>query len=277
MESSLTDRREQRVRKRLHEFPSVLIGFSGGVDSTYLAAIALETLGPDHVLAVTGRSAAYPEVQWRTAVDVASRLGLPHVAIDTHELDDPSYAANPSNRCYFCKTELWRKLGRIARERGIAAVLDGSNADDARDWRPGFRAAAEAAIRSPLLEAGLSKADIRELSRRRELPTWDMPAAPCLSSRIPYGLAVTPERLAQIEQAEAAVRSLGFRVFRVRHHGAAARLEIAAGEMANAVAEAAALVSAMRDAGFERALLDVEGFRSGSLNESLQFVRIGVR
>ena len=177
---------------------SVVIGYSGGVDSVYLAAVALEVLGPARVLAVTGRSASYPEVQRAMALECVARLGLPHLELDTGELDDPAYLANPSNRCYFCKTDLWARLGEVARERGFAAVLDGSNADDAGDWRPGLRAATEHGVRSPLMEAGLGKAEIRTLSARRGLPTWDQPAAPCLASRLPYGLPVTVARLRQV-------------------------------------------------------------------------------
>jgi uncharacterized protein len=269
--------REQDLRARLRAFGSVLLGYSGGVDSAYLAAVALETLGSQHVLAVTGQSASYPEAQRNAAREVAARLGLPHLEVETDELLDPNYTANPANRCYFCKAELWSKLAVIALERGSAVIIDGSNADDARDYRPGFRAAAEHCVRSPLLEAGLTKADIRALSRRRGLATWDQPSAPCLSSRIPYGLAVTPERLRQIERAEEILGTHGLRVFRVRHHGSSARLEVSAGEMLHATKHARTLVRELKALGFARVLLDVDGYRQGSLNEALPLVQLGAR
>jgi uncharacterized protein len=238
-----------------------------------LARVALDALGAANVLAVTGLSPAYPEAQRRIARACAAQFGIPHIEIDTHELDDPQYTANPANRCYFCKSELWPRLLEVAREHGISCVLDGSNADDADDYRPGFRAAREHRIRSPLLEAGLTKHEVRALSRTLGLPTWDQPSAPCLSSRVPYGIAVTPERLRQVEDAEEALRELGFSELRVRHHEDCARIELARSELAKAWDMAHAVDRALRDVGFGRVLLDVEGYRQGALNEVL--VRIG--
>jgi len=264
-----------RLAELLRELGSVCIGYSGGVDSVFLACVAVEVLGPDRVLAVTGRSESYPAVQREMALECVRRFGIPHLEIETDELADPRYAANPSNRCYYCKTELWGRLRAVAAERGLAAVLDGSNADDAGDWRPGMAAAREHGVRSPLLEVGLTKLEIRALSRQMGLPTWDQPSAPCLASRLPYGLAVTPARLREVERAEDAVRALGFREFRVRHHGDAARLEIAPAELPRALECASELAAAVRAAGFARVLLDVQGYRRGALNEGLPVLRAG--
>lgn len=269
-----TRQKEGELKGRLRTFGDVVIGYSGGVDSTYLAAVALDVLGRDRVLAVTGHSASVPMEQRQSAARIALELGLPHRTIDTGEVDDPRYAANPTNRCFFCKSELWSRLGAVAEQRSGATLLDGSNADDRADWRPGFRAATEHGVRSPLLESGLGKSDIRALSRARGLETWDQPAAPCLASRIPYGLAVTPARLRAIEAAEADLRAIGLIVFRVRHHGDTARVEVAPGEMAHAVAHGHAIRDALGAAGFAHAVLDVDGYRSGSLNEGLPLVQL---
>lgn len=257
----------------LRDFGSVCIGYSGGVDSVFLSKVAVDVLGPERVLAVTGLSASYPGVQHDVALECARDFGIPHLEIGTDELADPNYAANPSNRCYFCKSELWTKLAVVAAERGYAVVLDGSNADDIGDHRPGMLAAREQGVRSPLLEAELTKAEIRELSHRLGLPTWDKPAAPCLASRLPYGLAVTPERLRQVEDAETALRNHGFREFRVRHHGEAARLEIAPAELDYALDQAGELGGELQAIGFQRVLLDLEGYRRGSLNEPTPLAR----
>jgi pyridinium-3,5-biscarboxylic acid mononucleotide sulfurtransferase len=272
--TSPLDDKLQRLREILRACESVCIGYSGGVDSVFLARVALDVLGPDRILAVTGRSAAVPAEQWQSARSCALQFGIPHVEIDTDELADPNYAANPSNRCYFCKTELWTVLAGVARERSLAVVVDGSNADDATDYRPGARAGREHHVRSPLAEARLTKTEIRTASRAYDLPTWDAPSSPCLASRLPYGLPVTPARLRQVEEAERVLRLLGFREFRVRHHGNAARLELAPTELERASALAASLAQGVRAAGFERVLLDVEGYRRGALNEALDLVQL---
>lgn len=261
--------REAALQAWLRTHGSVLVGFSGGVDSAYLAALAVETLGSDRVLAVIGRSASYPAVQWATARSVADRFGIPVLEVDTDEMNDPRYAANPVNRCYFCKTELWDVLVPVAAERGLAVVVDGTNADDTGDYRPGAAAAREHGVASPMAEVGLTKAHIRILSQRRGIPTWSYPSSPCLSSRLPYGTAVTPERLAMVERAESNLRALGIAGdLRVRFHDDLARVELAANELQDWIAPecAAQLAVAVRRAGFARVAIDLRGFRSGSLN-----------
>lgn len=248
---------------------SLLIGFSGGVDSAYLACVALEAVGPARVLAVIGRSASYPEAQWARAREVADRFAVPVLEVDTDELNDPRYAANPVNRCYFCKTELWSRLAPIAAARGLSTVVDGTNADDLGDHRPGLTAARERGVMSPLAELGFTKRDIRALSARRGIPTWDQPSSPCLASRLPYGTAVTPERLRRVEAAEAALRALGIvGNLRVRYFGEQARVELDRTELERweSPESRARLVAAVRGAGFGEVEVDPRGFRSGALN-----------
>jgi uncharacterized protein len=265
----IADAKRERLAEILRQCGSVVVGYSGGVDSVFLARVAVELLGADRVLAVTGKSDSIASWMEDTAREVAAEFGIPWLEVETREMDDPRYAANPSNRCYFCKSELWTRLGALARERGFATVVDGSNADDVGDHRPGAVAADENAVRSPLLEAGLTKAEIRAWSRELGLPTWDQPAAPCLASRLPYGLSVTPRRLRQVEEAEVALRALGFRDFRVRHHGEVARLEVHPAEAPRVAGQRAEIDGAIRAAGFRRALLDLQGYRRGALNEGL--------
>ena len=261
--------KERRLARWLAECGSVLVGFSGGVDSAYLACVAVEALGRGRVLAVIGRSPSYPAEQWARAREVAERFAVPVLEVDTAELHDPHYAANPTNRCYFCKGELWSLLVPLARARRLVCVVDGTNADDLADYRPGAAAAAEWGVASPLAELGVTKDEIRLLSRERGIPTWDQPSSPCLSSRIPYGTPVTMERLREVEAAERALRALGISGdLRVRHHGALARVELGSAELERWLSpeRQLALRDAVRAAGFERVALDLRGFRSGSLN-----------
>ena len=259
---------------RLHDllagYQSVLIAFSGGVDSAYLAIAAHHALG-DRALAVTADSPSYPDTHRRLALSIARDFNFEHEIIQTAELERPEYRANPANRCYYCKDELYSQLAVMARDRGFAVVIDGNNADDRGDYRPGRQAAREHGVRSPLDEADLTKDDIRQLARDAGLASWDEPASACLSSRIPYGQQVTNERLRQIERAEEVLRDLGFRVFRVRHHDSVARLEIAKAEMPRALDPGigATLVSRLKALGYQYVSLDLQGYRLGSLNEAL--------
>jgi uncharacterized protein len=263
--------RAGRLQEILSGYQSVLIAFSGGVDSAYLAIAAAGVLG-DRALAVTADSASYPDTHRQLALSIARDFGFAHEVIHTTELERPEYRANPANRCYYCKDELYGRLAALARERGLAVVVDGNNVDDRGDYRPGRQAAREHGVRSPLDEAGLTKDDIRELARAAGLASWDEPASACLSSRIPYGNEVTDERLRQIERAETVLRNLGFRVFRVRHHNDTARLEIAKAEMPRALDPDvnAQLVSSLKALGYQYVSLDLQGYRLGSLNEALR-------
>ena len=261
--------KERRLSAWLAAQGRVAIGYSGGVDSAYLAVVARRTLGADAVLAIIGRSESYPAEQWAAARRVAEQFDVPVLELRTEELADPRYAANPSNRCYFCKTELWGRLVPVARARGFTTVADGTNADDLGDYRPGAQAAREHAVVSPLADLGFTKDEIRRRSRALALPTWQQPSSPCLSSRLPYGTPVTAERLRQVERAEQALRTLGIvGDLRVRHHDDLARVELGPAELAHWLAPdaAAQLAEAVRDAGFARVAVDLRGFRSGSLN-----------
>jgi len=256
----------EELERHFRGLGRVLLGYSGGVDSALLAVAGARALGPDRFLAAIGRSASYPEVQWQVALDVARRFAVPLVELDTHELEDPRYVANSSERCYFCKTELWTRLGAVARARGFDVVIDGTNADDLVDHRPGLRAAAEHGIRSPLVELGWTKLDVRTASRALGIPTWDAPAAPCLSSRVRYGLEVTPERLHQVEAGEALLRGLGVTGdLRVRHHGAVARVETAPDQHERLGACWQTVRDAFARLGFSDVVLDPRGYRRGGL------------
>ena len=261
--------KEQALCDALTSLDSVIVAYSGGVDSAYLAYIASRTLG-DRAVAVTADSPSYPERHRALAIRIAKDFGLRHEIIKTSELDNPEYRANPANRCYFCKHELYTHLAKIAADRQ-AVVVDGSNADDRGDYRPGRQAAREFGVRSPLEEVGLAKDEIRQLSRDAGLPTWDEPASACLSSRIPYHTEVTDQKLRTIERAEQSLRDLGFRVCRVRHHDELARIEIGPDEMARALdpRTGAAIVRELKALGYRYVTLDMQGYRTGSLNEGL--------
>ena len=264
-------RKECLLREILARLDSAVVAFSGGADSAYLAYVAHAELG-ERALCITAESPSYPQRHRDIALRLVTQLGLHHRFIRTHEMDRPEYRANPANRCYFCKQELYGELSRIARERGNAAVLDGNNADDRGDYRPGRQAAREFGVRSPLDEADLTKAEIRRLSRAAGLLTWDEPASACLSSRIPYLSEVTGEKLRMIEGAETVLHDLGFRVCRVRHHGDTARLELDPSDMPRALEEdvRARILHEIRTIGFRYVTLDLLGYHTGSLNEVLR-------
>ncbi len=263
--------KERRLEARLRDAGSVLVAFSGGVDSSYLALAAHRALG-EKSLAVTAVSPSYPASHRKVAEEVVASFGLLHRFVDTNEMESADYRANRPDRCYHCKTELFEVMGRLRGELGFDAVAYGVNTDDTGDFRPGHRAAAEHRVLSPFLDAVLSKQEIRALSRAAGLPTAELPASACLSSRLPYGTEVTPERLEQVEKGEEALRGLGFRQVRLRHHGDLARVEVAPEELARALDPAMAprMSAALKPLGFRWVALDLDGYRTGSLNEVLQ-------
>ncbi len=260
----------QELEERLRQIARVMIAYSGGVDSAFLAATAHRVLG-DQMLAVLADSASLARSEFGAACDFAAQRGIPLRIINTHELSNPDYFRNDADRCFHCKDELFRNMLSLGRELGFEKIAYGMNADDTRDYRPGQRAATLHGVLAPLADAGLTKAEIRSLAQQAGFAPWEKPAAPCLSSRVAYGLAVTREVLAQIETAQASLRSLGFREFRVRHHGEIARIEIARGEMGRALTLEMfdALTAAVRAAGYQYVALDTAGFHSGSLNQLL--------
>jgi uncharacterized protein len=260
--------KEHELTQLLTDLGSVLVSFSGGVDSSYLLKTAHDALGVNAV-AATGLSQTYAAEEMDEARQLALEIGAEHVLVATAELTDPRYADNTHQRCFFCKTELYSRLAEVARERGLSVVIDGSNADDLDDFRPGLRAARDLGVRSPLQEVGLTKDEIRGLSQRLGLRTWDKPAVACLSSRFAYGDPITVEKLRQVAAAERGVRALGFRGFRVRHHDDLARLELPHEQFPAALEHAQELVDAVREAGYRHVVLDLAGYRSGSVNEVL--------
>jgi uncharacterized protein len=267
--NGVTRDRLDTCRAILRTFRSVVVAFSAGVDSTFLLALSVRTLGPESVLAAIGISPSLASREREAGRRIAGEIGAELVEVETSELRDAAYAANPARRCYYCKRSLFTALGALAGERGFEAVLCGANADDTGDFRPGIEAGEELGVRSPLLEAGLTKKDIRAASRAMGLPTWDKPAMACLASRVPYGQTITPEKLSRVERAEYAIRDLGFPQCRVRDHDPLARIEVLPEAFGRIVESRQAIVESLMALGYRYVTLDLKGFRSGSMNEVL--------
>jgi pyridinium-3,5-biscarboxylic acid mononucleotide sulfurtransferase len=264
------EKRLEKLEGIIAPYGSALVAFSGGVDSSLALAVAARALPKERVLAVTSNNETYLPSELGLAEAFVRFLEVEHLVVNTRELDDPNYADNPANRCYFCKSTLYSDLKALAREKGYACVVDGANKDDEGDYRPGRKAAKELEVVSPLAMAGLGKAEVRELARHLELPTWDKPALACLSSRFPYGQKITPEKLAQVARAEEFLRRQGYEQVRVRHHGEIARLEVGPAELERAFREREEISAELKAAGFLYVTLDLTGYKPGSLNAALE-------
>ncbi|MCH7720187.1 MAG: ATP-dependent sacrificial sulfur transferase LarE [Planctomycetes bacterium] len=273
MSDSTLHNKFDEMKRLIGEMERVAIAFSGGADSAFVLKVARDVLGAENVLAVTGRSDSLASRELDGATRLARDLGVEHVVLDTNEFQNPDYLANPHNRCYFCKVTLYSEIERFIRQRGITQIASGTNADDLSDWRPGLQAAKEHSVRSPAAEAGLTKQEIRLLSRELGLPTFDKPASPCLSSRVPYGEEITPQKLRMIDAAERCLQDHGFRECRVRHHGDLARIEVPVDAIPRLIEPTVskAVDSRLREIGYAHVTVDLRGFRSGSLNEVIAF------